>query len=38
MTNTNNKEKLTPNERRQIWKRWGCSHLASMSYEKFQKD
>ena len=36
MTNINNKEKLTPNERRQIWKRWGFSHLASMSYEKLQ--
>lgn len=32
-TNTN---RLSKKELRQIWKRWGFTHLASMSYEKLQ--
>lgn len=36
MSKLNNKERLTPKERRQIWKRWGFTHLTSMSYEKLQ--
>lgn len=36
MTNVNEKGRLTPRERRQIWKRWGFTHLSSMSYEKLQ--
>lgn len=31
-----NKEKLTKKELRQIWARWGFTHLSSMSYEKLQ--
>lgn len=34
--NVNQKTALTKKERRQIWKRWGFTHLASMSYEKLQ--
>ena len=34
MENTNNR--LTKKELRQIWKRWGFTHLSSMSYEKLQ--
>lgn len=30
------KEKLTNKELRQIWARWGFTHLSSMSYEKLQ--
>lgn len=33
---TNAKSKLTKKERNQIWRRWGFTHLASMSYEKLQ--
>ena len=29
-------EKLTVKDRRQIWARWGFTHLSSMSYEKLQ--
>lgn len=32
----NGKESLTKKELRQIWLRWGFTHLASMSYEKLQ--
>ncbi|MDO5714647.1 MAG: PTS system mannose/fructose/sorbose family transporter subunit IID [Tissierellia bacterium] len=28
--------KLTKKELNQIWRRWGCTHLSSMSYEKIQ--
>jgi mannose/fructose/N-acetylgalactosamine-specific phosphotransferase system component IID len=28
--------RLTKKELRQIWKRWGFTHLSSMSYEKLQ--
>ncbi|WP_440897496.1 PTS system mannose/fructose/sorbose family transporter subunit IID [Amphibacillus sp. Q70] len=34
-TNSSN-EKLTKRELRQIWCRWGFTHLSSMSYEKLQ--
>lgn len=34
MENTSNR--LTKKELRQIWKRWGFTHLSSMSYEKLQ--
>ncbi|OCN05618.1 PTS fructose transporter subunit IID [Erysipelotrichaceae bacterium MTC7] len=30
------KERLTKKELRQIWARWGFTHLSSMSYEKLQ--
>lgn len=36
MTDITKKEGLTPKERRQIWRRWGHTHLSSMSYEKLQ--
>ncbi|MCX8600893.1 MULTISPECIES: PTS system mannose/fructose/sorbose family transporter subunit IID [unclassified Gilliamella] len=32
----NNQSRLTKNELRQIWYRWGFTHLSSMSYEKLQ--
>ncbi|WP_202112674.1 PTS system mannose/fructose/sorbose family transporter subunit IID [Gilliamella sp. Pas-s95] len=32
----NNQSKLTRKELRQIWYRWGFTHLSSMSYEKLQ--
>lgn len=32
----NNQSKLTKKELRQIWYRWGFTHLSSMSYEKLQ--
>ncbi|MWN32449.1 MULTISPECIES: PTS system mannose/fructose/sorbose family transporter subunit IID [unclassified Gilliamella] len=33
---TNDQSKLTKKELRQIWYRWGFTHLSSMSYEKLQ--
>lgn len=30
------KSRLSKKELRQIWLRWGCTHLTSMSYEKLQ--
>lgn len=35
-TSAQTKEGLTNKELRQIWLRWGFTHLASMSYEKLQ--
>lgn len=32
----NNQSRLTKKELRQIWYRWGFTHLSSMSYEKLQ--
>lgn len=32
----NTTERLSKKELRQIWKRWGFTHLSSMSYEKLQ--
>ncbi|GAA3012528.1 PTS system mannose/fructose/sorbose family transporter subunit IID [Tetragenococcus solitarius] len=36
MENTGNNKGLTKKELRQIWLRWGFTHLSSMSYEKIQ--
>lgn len=36
MDNVTNKSRLTKKELRQIWYRWGFTHLSSMSYEKLQ--
>lgn len=33
---SNKREGLTKKERTQIWRRWGFTHLSSMSYEKLQ--
>lgn len=36
MEQTDKKNRLTKKELRQIWLRWGFTHLSSMSYEKLQ--
>lgn len=36
MDKTTEKPRLSKNELRQIWYRWGFTHLSSMSYEKLQ--